>query len=295
MEMQQVRYFLAVARTLHFTRAAEECNVTQPSLTRAIKQLEAELGGDLFRRERPHAIMTDLGQRMQPLLKQCYESALGAKALAAAINSGEKGSLKLALSHTIDLGLIAPQLTELRQLFSSLELRLLRGTGVEINDLLKRGDAELAVSAAIEEPWERLDRWPLFDDSFYLAAHRNHPLANRATIHFEDLRAERFLLRPYCEQAQQLADLLRQHDIDIDHGDAVASELDLVALLRAGIGVALVPSSATLPDTVMRAPLAGLDLRRTVYLYGVAGRQRTAVAAAVMKMLRGTDWSRYVH
>ena len=55
MEMHQVRYFLAVARTLNFTRAADECNVTQPSLTRAIKQLEAELGGDLFRRERPHA------------------------------------------------------------------------------------------------------------------------------------------------------------------------------------------------------------------------------------------------
>ena len=51
MEMHQVRYFLAVARTLNLTRAADECNVTQPSLTRAIKQLEAELGGNLFRRE----------------------------------------------------------------------------------------------------------------------------------------------------------------------------------------------------------------------------------------------------
>ena len=50
MEMHQVRYFLAVARTLNFTRAAEECNVAQPSLTRAIKLLEGELGGDLFRR-----------------------------------------------------------------------------------------------------------------------------------------------------------------------------------------------------------------------------------------------------
>ena len=79
MEMHQVRYFLAVARTLNFTRAAEECNVAQPSLTRAIKQLEDELGGDLFRRERPHAQLTELGQRMLPLLQQCYDSALGAR------------------------------------------------------------------------------------------------------------------------------------------------------------------------------------------------------------------------
>ena len=48
MEMHQVRYFLAVSRTLNFTRAAEQCNVAQPSLTRAIRQLESELGGDLF-------------------------------------------------------------------------------------------------------------------------------------------------------------------------------------------------------------------------------------------------------
>jgi DNA-binding transcriptional LysR family regulator len=51
MEMHQVRYFLAVARVLNFTRAAEECHVAQPSLTRAIRQLEGELGGDLFRRD----------------------------------------------------------------------------------------------------------------------------------------------------------------------------------------------------------------------------------------------------
>src|SRR3954468_14580288 len=69
MEMHQVRYFLAVARVLNFTRAADECNVTQPSLTRAIKQLEMELGGALFRRERPAAQLTELGLRMHPLLK----------------------------------------------------------------------------------------------------------------------------------------------------------------------------------------------------------------------------------
>jgi DNA-binding transcriptional LysR family regulator len=97
MEMHQVRYFLATVSELNFTKAAEKCNVTQPSLTRAIKQLEDELGGDLFRRERPQAQLTELGQRLYPLLKQCYESALGARSLASVIKSGEVGTLKLAL------------------------------------------------------------------------------------------------------------------------------------------------------------------------------------------------------
>jgi len=128
MEMHQVRYFLATVSELNFTKAADKCNVTQPSLTRAIKQLEDELGGDLFRRERPQAQLTELGQRMHPLLKQCYESALGARSLAAAIQSGEVGALKLALSRTINLELLTPHLTELIRLFNRLEVKLLRGT-----------------------------------------------------------------------------------------------------------------------------------------------------------------------
>ena len=61
MEMHQVRYFLAIAEELNFTRASERCNVTQPALSRAIKILEEELGGLLFRRERDLTRLTDLG------------------------------------------------------------------------------------------------------------------------------------------------------------------------------------------------------------------------------------------
>ncbi|MGC1347251.1 MAG: LysR family transcriptional regulator, partial [Methyloceanibacter sp.] len=162
MEMHQVRYFLAVARTLNFTRAAEECHVAQPSLTRAIRQLEGELGGDLFRRERPQSQLTELGQRMLPLLKQCYDSAVSARSLASAIKSGEVGSLRLALSQTIDPSLVMPHVVELGKLFKGLELKLYRGNSEEVLAYLKRGDAELGLGAGLGEEWERLDSWPLF-------------------------------------------------------------------------------------------------------------------------------------
>ena len=160
MEMHQVRYFLAVARTLNFTRAAEECNVAQPSLTRAVRQLEGELGGDLFRRERPHAQLTELGQRTLPLLRQCYESALGARSLASSIKSGEVSSLRIALSTTIDLSLVMPHILELRKHFGRLELKLLRGNAAQIADFMKSGEAELAVASTLGEAWDRIDKWP---------------------------------------------------------------------------------------------------------------------------------------
>src|SRR5215831_13385898 len=148
MDMHQVRYVWAVAHTLHFTRAAEECNVTQPALTRAIRQLEDELGGDLFRRERPQAQLTELGQRMLPLLRQCYDSAMGARSLALAMKNGEVGALRLALSHTIDLKLLLPHILELEKVFDRLELKLLRGSGPEVAELLKAGKAEVAIAAS---------------------------------------------------------------------------------------------------------------------------------------------------
>jgi DNA-binding transcriptional LysR family regulator len=98
MEMHQIRYFLAVARNLNFTHAAEECHVAQPSLSRAIQKLEAEFGGELFRRERGLTHMTELGRLVFPLLTQCFESAHEAKKLAQAYGKGGIAPLRVSVS-----------------------------------------------------------------------------------------------------------------------------------------------------------------------------------------------------
>jgi len=293
MEMHQVRYFLAVARTLNFTRAADECNVAQPSLTRAIQQLEGELGGDLFRRERPHARLTELGERMLPLLRQCYDSALGARSLASSIKSGEVGSLRIALSATVEVALLMPHILELRKHFGRLQLKLFRGTGAQVADFMKNGEAELAVASTLGDAWDRLDEWPLFTEGFTLVARGGHRLAVLDAINFSDLREEPILMRTYCEQFEDLAKLLRGESLDIDHAHEVASAGDLAAFIEQGLGVAFAPRTAAFTDSYFRASVVGLDFRRTVFLYGVAGRQRTPVANMIMKMLRGADWSQY--
>lgn len=289
MEMHQVRYFLAVARTLNFTRAADDCNVAQPSLTRAVKQLEAELGGDLFRRERP-VQLTELGQRMHPLLQQCFEAASGARSLAASLKSGDVGALRIALTHSIDLSLLIPYLDQIKRQFNRLEFRFLRGDSREVGEFLKNGEAELGIAAELGSDWERLDVWPLFTEGFELVVNGQHALAQRGSIDFGDLRGEQLLSRRYCEHAGRIDDTLRAHGLNVEGKHEVASERDLIELLEADIGVAVIPHTASTPATLRRAAVDGLDARRTVHLYGVAGRERTAVASAVMRMLRGADW-----
>ncbi len=101
MELHQIRYFLATAETLNFTRAAERCAVTQPALTKAIKKLEEELGGPLFGRERNHTHLTELGRAMRERLNVVHHGASAAKAAARKILNREKARLHVGVMCTI--------------------------------------------------------------------------------------------------------------------------------------------------------------------------------------------------
>lgn len=290
MEMHQVRYFLAVARLLNFTRAAEDCHVAQPSLTRAIKQLEDELGADLFRRERNFTHLTEFGQRMLPLLQQCYDSAASAKQLAASLKSGAVQPLSLAVSLSVNFVLLVGFLLELTRAFDGLELRILRGTAVDIVEYLKKGEADLAIAGPLDLTWDRLDTWPLFSEKMLVAVNTEHPFARSGEIGAGMLVKERLIKRSYCETAGQFDELLRQQGIELGATHSICSEADLIAMLEANLGVGLLPESGTVPTRVARVPLTGVDISRTVSCYGVAGRQRSMPVATLIKMLRAARW-----
>jgi DNA-binding transcriptional LysR family regulator len=202
--------------------------------------------------------------------------------------------LRIALTHAVDLALLIPHLDQIKRQFNRLEFRFLRGNSLEVAEFLKKGEAELGIAAEIGEDWDRLDTWPLFTESFEVVVNKRHPLASREDISFDDLRAEQLLSRSYCEHVDRLNTSLREHGIDVDRSHEISSERDLIELLEADIGVAVIPQTASIPSTLKRAAVDGLDARRTVHLYGVAGRERTAVASAVMRMLRGADWQQFL-
>jgi DNA-binding transcriptional LysR family regulator len=161
-EMHHIRYFLAVSETLNLTKAAERCNVAQPALSRAIQALENELGGELLRRERALSHLTELGQRVLPMLRQSYETAVAAKMLAASIRNGEDAPLSVAVSHTIALSHFTTTLRELSRAFPGLQLKLRRGSGNEVAEFLKSGAAELAIAGPLKETWLRGLRSPIW-------------------------------------------------------------------------------------------------------------------------------------
>lgn len=294
MEMHQVRYFLTVARTLNFTRAAEQCNVSQPALTRAIRQLEEELSGELLRREGKHSHLTELGQRMLPLMQQCYESAMAAKLVASSLKKGAAQPLSVALSYTIDMHLLLPALSEMQRAIGGLQLKLLRRGGAELRELLQKGGVELAVAGTIGQAWDRLDAWPLFEEQFELVVQRDHPLANAEAIDVDQLSGYCLLIGEQCEAAQSLVDTLHERNVTVA-GHRLDWTEDIVGLVGAGQGIALLPQSLGCHTELRRIPFKDLELTRKVFLYGVAGRPRSPAAEILMKLLRARDWSVRAH
>lgn len=289
MEMQQIRYFLALAETLNFTRAAEECNVSQPALTRAIQALEFELGGNLIRREGRNSHITELGKRMLPLMRRCYESAISAVDLARAVAKNEVAPLSLALSHSVNLELFMAPIAELFRTIPGLQLRLFHGSGSDILAALKQGGADLAIASAVEDGWERLDRWPLFSEGFEVALHADHPLAQRDAIDVADLSGQSLFRQTGSEDSPVIARWFDEGGAALTAIHEVDSCHHLGGLLQASSGVAIVPASAPRAEASRRVKLKGLGLSRTVYIYGVAGRLRSAPATALLTLLRSAD------
>lgn len=290
MEMHQIRYFLAVSETLNLTKAAERCNVAQPSLTRAIKALETELGGELFRRERALSHLTELGQRMLPMLHQCYEAALTAKMVAASIGKGEAAPLSVAVSQTVALKPFTPTLRELSRAFPGLQLKLRRGSVSEVAEYLKLGTAELAISGPLGEAWSRLDAFPLFEEPFDLVVSRVHRLAGRNGVEFKDLASEALLINTGCEMVEEIRARLEANGILDKVTHQMATQEDLLALVKANLGVAIIPVGAVETHELCRIPLKQLNLVRTVSVHSVAGRRRAIACATLLTMLRAADW-----
>jgi DNA-binding transcriptional LysR family regulator len=288
--MHHIRYFLAVSETLNWTKAAERCNVAQPALTRAIKALESELGGELLRRERSLSHLTELGQRMLPMLRQCYDAALAAKKVAASIRTGGAAPLSIVVSSTVEIGPFLPMLRELSRALPGLQMKLRRGSASEVAECLRTGVAELAIAGPLGETWSRLDVLPLFEESFGLVMSPTHRLAGRDGIEFEDIASETLLINTGGEMVEELTACLEANGLADTARHHVVTREDLLAMLKANLGVAIVPVGTIETNGLRRKSLKKLQLVRKVSAYTVTGRQRAIACAAFFNMLRAADW-----
>jgi DNA-binding transcriptional LysR family regulator len=182
-------------------------------------------------------------------------------------------------------------LSELVRAFPGLELRFYRGTNNEVAELLKKGEAEVAIAGPLDGAWERLDSWPLFTEPYRLVVASDHRFASApGMISPKELVKERYLCRSHCENSKDILQFLDERSARPKTKHDVGTEQDLTALLESNFGIGIAPRSSVLSMKSRQLDLEGLTIERTVYAYAVAGRQRSTAASTLIKMLRAADW-----
>jgi DNA-binding transcriptional LysR family regulator len=280
MELHQVRYFLALAQSLNFTRAAEACNVTQPALTKAIQRLEAELGGPLLLRERSLTRLTPLGEAMLPLLEASYQAAEAARAQAASFGRDEVTPLRIGLTCSLSAGLLAPVLDELTPLFQHLELTIERAAAELLCERLREGTLDVAVMRAPGRLPERLHRWTLYDERLVLLMPAGHGLAAMDPVPASALAG--------------LSLIGRDDELDSMIGPCGArrhragDEASVQALVALGLGCAVAGARTALAPGLVARPL---DLpAHPIVLATVAGRPYGAAVDGFVRLARARSW-----
>jgi LysR family transcriptional regulator, hydrogen peroxide-inducible genes activator len=291
MEMHQVRYFLAVAQHLNFSRAAEECNVTQPSLSRAIQQLEAEFGGPLFHREHKFTHLTDLGQMIRPHLETIYSSAVRAKRVSQDLTEFRKVPLKLGIMSTISPFEIVDLIAALKARHNGIELKLCDASAKDLRGRLLEGGLEVAVYALPgQEVDERTHALPLFMEQMAIAVHRGHRLANQGAFPVKELDGENYIHRMNCEFAGYADHILREKGVTCT--PAYWSERDdwTLAMVAAGLGFAFMPINAVNHAGVGAWPVVEPEFWRRVDLVTVRGRPYSPGVGALVREAMQKKW-----
>jgi LysR family hydrogen peroxide-inducible transcriptional activator len=284
MELSQVRYFVALCRTLNFTRAAQACNVTQPALTRAVQKLEEELGGQLIYRERSLTQLTELGRAMRPHLEAMLEAAEAARQAARACTGVEPSSLRIGLGPAIGAAHVADAIRALVRLYPQLCVHFEEAGPAALAEAMLSDMLDCALLPEDALLPERLNRWAIGQESCAVVMPCNHPLAARETLTAEDLEGETLL---FGERCGGFAHRLRARCGErFGHRPCGGSWAQMLDLVRAGLGLALLPDGLDIGGKLAARPLAEPRLQRTILLTLVAGRPHGPAVANLVKLCR---------
>jgi DNA-binding transcriptional LysR family regulator len=246
MEMHQLTYFESVSRHLHFTRAAQELNVAQPSVSQQIRKLEHELGAPLFHRMKRHVTLTEAGKTFLPHARAILQRLEEARLEVQELSGLRKGTLAVGAPPSVGTHLLPRALAAFSRRHPGITLSFREAGSRTLVALLEEGELDLAVVIQpIRHP--ALETRPLLEEELMLVVPRHHHLANtdgRQRVRISQLKQEPFVLLregAYDLRDQTLAACRRagfEPRVALDGG-----EMDsMLRFVAAGIGLAILPA-----------------------------------------------------
>jgi DNA-binding transcriptional LysR family regulator len=290
MEMHQVRYFLAAAKSLSFTRAAEVCHVSQPALTTAIKKLEAQLGSPLFHREGRQIALTEFGRRMQPHLSQIVEQERAAETVAKDFRLLNQVPIRIGVMSTIGPMRLAALMAAFEQNSPGVETAVRDGAPEALAALLDADELDIAILNPLDGLGENYRAEPLYIERYVVLLPPKHPLSARNALALRDLSGQDYVDRLSCEMREMVMGVCEDMGVKLYARFRSEREDFVQAMVMANIGFAFMPEySVTHPDSVRR-PLVDPEVKRTISLITVPGRKHSPAVAAFIRTVRSHKW-----
>jgi DNA-binding transcriptional LysR family regulator len=286
MELYQIRYFVALCETLNFARAAERCNVSQPSLTRAVQKLEQELGGSLIHRKRRLTCLTELGELVRPMLKEVLSHSLRTKTAAERHLSRKKAVLRLGILSSIGPVRLAPFLARFGAEHLGVELTLVEAPLPCLNDLLLGNRLDAAVVAYVDRPDKRFRYFPLYRERIVSVVPKGHRFEQFEVVRLQDLQDESFLFRTNCEMGDFLLESCRKHGFEPRIVYRSAREDWVQTMVASGFGITVMPEFTRTDLATVARPIVDPDLVRELLLVTVTGLRHEPAAASLFRAVR---------
>ncbi len=262
MNIRALQYLVALANLRHFSKAAEQCYVSQPTLSTQIRKLEEELDVQLVERSPRQVMLTRVGEEIVERARSILGEVDAMQAIARRSRDPHSGTLRLGIFPTLAPYFLPHVIPEIRRRYSRLTLRLFEEKTEDILAMLEQGRLDaglLALPVTNDHLMTRL----LFEEPFVLAMPEHHRLAERERISMDDLESEELLLLEdgHClrDQALEVCQMAGAHERLDFHATSMETLRQMVA---ANTGITLMPTLAVKPPV---APTDNLVSRPFVH------------------------------
>lgn len=244
MEIHQLRYAAALARTGNFSRAAGQCHVSQPSLSQQIQKLEAELGERLFERQRHRTRLTVFGERFVLRAERVLHELEEARREARESHALAHGEVVVGVLPTIAPYFAPGAAAVFSGKFPGITVTIVEETTEVLLGLMRRQEIDFAV-ASLPIPDERMEVRPLLTEELFLVLPDSHRLARKRRLSAEDLGDEPFVLMKegHC-LGDQVLRFCDRNNIQPRVRSRSSQIETMLALVEAGQGICLVPEMA---------------------------------------------------
>lgn len=245
MDIQQIRYFLALAEELHFWNTAEKMNITQSALTRHIQALESELNVQLFDRNKRSVKLTAAGQFMKEKWAVELNEIGFIHQFARQIHLGESGTIRIAYPESISASILPDMLQKISTAFPKLNIELIQLLNADQQEYLLHYKIDLEITRDIARS-RLIHSKKIFTDSLSLVVPEDHPYRKVKDIKKSTLAQQRFILS-INDDTSSFNDIINQFFSAYDVVPNIVYHCDfgstILALVRKGLGISVLPDS----------------------------------------------------